>query len=459
MTSHNNIIKRTQLVSYGIMAIPIAFAGMPIYIHAPDFYASEYGLSLASMGVVLMALRMFDAIQDPFIGKISDKFIHKASHIICFAGLLLVISFYGLFSPTLIPDDYLLAWFAIMVLLSSTAFSILSINLNTMGGLWKSTQNQKTQITSYREAFGLIGLLLAIVIPAILSQNMSKLQTFNYLAIILAILMLISILFFMKWYFRNSKQDGFLFSSELSEGKNNKFWYKLKNLPKATRNLYYIYFLSVLASSIPALLVLFFIRDLLQAEEYTGLFLLLYFVSGAVFMPLWQYISKRRSKYYAWLTAMIIATASFIWAFTLSAGDLWQYAVICVLSGIAFGADLALPPAILAEHIEINSNQHSSATQFSVLTFLSKFSLAIASILILPLLDMVGFKPDSDNSEQSLAVLSGLYTIMPCLIKLCAILLLWRQLKYFLQFSNNDGSFYEKDYNNNNSRGRSDFYA
>ena len=70
-----------SLFHYGLIALPVAFAGFPIYLLAPDFYATQFGLSLTSLATVLLVLRFIDGIQDPFIGAFSDKFHQcKALH-------------------------------------------------------------------------------------------------------------------------------------------------------------------------------------------------------------------------------------------------------------------------------------------------------------------------------------------------------------------------------------------
>jgi Na+/melibiose symporter-like transporter len=187
-----------------------------------------------------------------------------------------------------------------------------------------------------------------------------------------------------------------------------------------------VYSLSVLASSIPAVLVIFFIRDRLNAESYTGIFLLLYFLSGALAMPLWKKLSTAYGKHRAWLLSTLLAVAGFVWAFFLESGDIWQYAVICVASGMALGGDLALPPAILADQLHEHASDSSAATQFSILALLAKAGLAIGSAITLPLLDVAGFVPATSNDASALDRLSMVYALIPCLIKLAAAYFLYR---------------------------------
>ena len=100
------------------------------------------------------------------------------------------------------------------------------------------------------------------------------------------------------------------------------------------------------AASIPATLVLFFVDDVLGRSDLQGFFLALYFVCGALGMPLWVRLSALAGKKRAWLLAMVASVLGFFWAFSLGSGDLIAFAAVCALSGLALGADLALPPSI-----------------------------------------------------------------------------------------------------------------
>ena len=64
----NASVTKIALVQYACLAIPLAVAGLPIYLHAPDFYARELLLSLTAIGASLLVLRILDAVQNPLIG-------------------------------------------------------------------------------------------------------------------------------------------------------------------------------------------------------------------------------------------------------------------------------------------------------------------------------------------------------------------------------------------------------
>ena len=405
-------LKVKHVFFYGFFAMPLSFAGMPIYIYAPDFYTKHFGVSLSTLGFLLLFLRFFDAIQDPFIGKLVDRFRSYSLLIMVFSGLMLSISFYGLFNPSnfLTPT----ASFGLNVVLSTTAFSLASICLNSIGGIWGSSKSDKSLVTSIRESFGVLGLLVSVVLPAVLMQNFTEKQSFFYISILLFILVLLASLNFYLW----NKNNHSILETKLEEERSK---FSFLKIHKSIKNFYTVYALSMLGSSIPAVLVLFFIKDVLGADKYTGLFLLLYFLAGILGSVLWHKVSKKYNFYFAWSSSMILAVISFIWAIFLSKGDIVEYSLICIFSGIAFGADLVIPPAILGYYTKKFSIEDVSATYFAILAFLAKSSLAVGSFLALPSLEKLGYIPSSNNSDTALIYLSIFYAGIPCIIKLFAL--------------------------------------
>ena len=55
----------SALLAYGSPALPLAALTLPTYILLPKFYASEVGLGLASVGLILLLARIWDVISDP----------------------------------------------------------------------------------------------------------------------------------------------------------------------------------------------------------------------------------------------------------------------------------------------------------------------------------------------------------------------------------------------------------
>ena len=110
-----------------------------------------------------------------------------------------------------------------------------------------------------------------------------------------------------------------------------------------------VFVLSGIAGAIPGTLILFFVEDIIRRPDLAGVFLAFYFVFGALGMPVWIAASRRIGKRRTWIGGMFLAVLAFVWAYFLGAGDVVPFAVVCALSGIAYGAELAIPPSMLAD--------------------------------------------------------------------------------------------------------------
>ena len=96
---------------------------------------------------------------------------------------------------------------------------------------------------------------------------------------------------------------------------------------------------------------------------------------------------------------MALAIGTFVWAYAVGPGDFAAFAVICALSGMALGADLALPPALLARVIERSG--HTGAHEgayFGLWNFANKMNLALAAGLALPVLEALGYAPGARDA-------------------------------------------------------------
>jgi glycoside/pentoside/hexuronide:cation symporter, GPH family len=185
-----------------------------------------------------------------------------------------------------------------------------------------------------------------------------------------------------------------------------------------------VYALNFFALSIPIVLVIFFVRDYLQAQSFLGLFLALYFIAAISGMALCRILAKRYSPLLLWRLSMLLACMSFIWVLFLQPGQITIFAIICVASGLCFAADLLFPASILTTLLHHNCAQHNSGISFSLYSFIAKACLALASLCTLWLLGKAGFVPSGSNNNTALLVLRILYALVPCSIKLVTALLL-----------------------------------
>ena len=113
------------------------------------------------------------------------------------------------------------------------------------------------------------------------------------------------------------------------------------------------HFINGLANGLPPALFVFFVNSVLKKPEFTGILLLLYFVGAMVGVPFWIFLSSKFDKHKVWCIAMIYACIIFTFVLFLGEEDLTPFIIICIMSGLALSADLAIPSSIQADIIDL----------------------------------------------------------------------------------------------------------
>jgi glycoside/pentoside/hexuronide:cation symporter, GPH family len=397
-----------QGLPYGALGLPLAFVALPLYVVLPNHYAAEFGVPLATLGALLLGARLLDAVADPVIGRLADRwFTRSMTQVLlaaCIAAVVLALGFRGLFFPAVRDPQALLVWCAALLAVTYLSYSVLSVLHQAWGARLGGDEGQRARIVSWREGLALLGVLVASVLPATAGLSVTSL--------VFALLLAAGVLLLMRAPRPTS-------TAAPVEG----IWVPLAT--PAFRRLLGVYLLNGVASAVPATLVLFFIRDRLQAQAHEPLFLASYFAAGALSMPLWVRLVARLGLSRAWLAGMGLAIATFAWATLLDAGDVVAYTAVCIASGIALGADLTLPGALLAGVIQRagHAGQREGA-YFGWWNFATKLNLALAAGLALPLLAAFGYAPGGRDAA-ALHALTLAYCLLPCVLKLGAAGLLW----------------------------------
>lgn len=416
---NNKTIKSKEIFLYGILGVPLAFLGFPLYIYLPTFYVEYIGLEIGLVGFVLLIARLIDMILDPYIGKLTDRY--NNFNIILISTFFVLISLFFLIKPIF----YNSIWLFCFSLLTYISYSFVMIPYLTLNSKLSNCSINNTKLAFSREIFIIIGVLLALLFPYIfLVANDSKKSLELLLYIILVVFPIFSIIFFKK--LRNNQ----LIKKEKND---NKFFESIKLFFKSFpqhKKLFFAFFLNNLANALPATLFLFFVKYILILEDKTGLFLIIYFLSAIITFPLWIKLSLRISKKTTWIVSMVISSSAFVFVPFLENYDLIYFIVICILTGMCLGADMALPSSIQSDVTQMSEKMSNdiSGILFGFWAMITKFSLALAVAISFITLEFTSFS-NSNVNENSLIAIIVMYSILPIIFKSLSIILL---LKYKL---------------------------
>ena len=404
--------RSASLWQWAVFGGVLSAAGLPIYLHAPKFYVDTYGISLATLGGTLAALRLIDVVQDPLLGWLAGVTRRFTGVMVLGAAALMAVSMLGLFAVT--PPIAPIGWFALTLTTLFTAFSYLTIVFYAAGVARAASLDGSghLRLAGWRETGGLVGVCVAAVAPTVLTNLMPN--PFTGFAIGFAVFAALAVFLMRREWAVSAKLPP-------APGMAG-FGTALRDAP--ARNLLLVALFNGAPVAVTSTLFLYFVESRLAAPGYEGPFLLLFFLSAAVSSFAWAKLAQTYGAKRVLLVAMALSILAFAFAGTLGARDLVGFAVICIATGATLGADTTLLPAIFARRLSEMDAKGGEAVAFGLWSFVSKLSLAVAAGTLLPILDASGFRSGQGNPDSALQTLTVLYALIPCALKLVAMAVL-----------------------------------
>ncbi len=411
----------SRVLAYAAPGFALAIPLVPVFTFLPTLYARDMGLGLARTGTVLFVARAVDFLIDPLIGlgsdRIETRFGRRKPWIVVgaiAAGAALVF----LFAPQAgASASYLFLWLAILYL----GFTAVQVPYTAWGAELVSDYHERTRITGMREGLTLAGIVATGALPVVATLLGFSDRRGMIAIALLAILCGGPAIAWLVWRVPEgrARQD--------EPGRGVDLRAMIANLPFL--RLFCAWFVNGLATGVPAVLFPLYLQHGLAAGQMArGVMIFAYFAAGACAIPLWLAASRRFGKHRVWCGAMLMAMAAFVWVPLLRPGDETAFFVICLVTGAALGADLALPPAMQADVIDLDTLRTGAARAgfyFAVWGMGTKLALGAAAGGAFFALDLAGFDPNGTNGAHALLALAATYALAPVALKSIAVALVW----------------------------------
>jgi len=404
------------LLAYGLPGLVTAIPIIPVYTLVPTFYAETLGLGLALTGALLFLGRVLDLVSDPLVGRFADAGGGRRSkRLILIGALIAAPALLLLLAP---PAGAGGLWLFATSTTLYLGWTLVQIPYLAWGAQISARYHERTRVTVARETASLVGILLSGALPAALGLTAlgegQRLAALGWIALALGVPAFVLLLRRVP-----APRCGRPAASSWRGLARNRLFLRLMSA----------WFLNGLANGIPAVLFPLYCAYVLSVDDETrNLLLALYFVSAVVGIPFWLRLSRRVSKHRAWCLAMAVTCPAFAVAAMLGPGQVAAFALVCVLTGLCLGADLALPPAIQADVADwdrLRFKRNRTAGLFSLWNMAAKLALAAAAGLAFPLLELFGFA-QSEKPQIALTALAVIYALVPCVLKSTAVAMMWR---------------------------------
>ncbi len=418
-------MKRSTLFFYGLTDLPVSMSLFPVLVFIPKFYTSEMGVPLVLAANVILAVRIFDLSNDPFMGWISDR-THtrwgRRRPWIVAATPILMLAIYQLFLP---PAGAGTVHLAVWMLVLSIGTTMMMIPYYSWAAELSTDYNERSRITGWRSMMGVVGSLIAQLLPAgallIFGLGGSK----TVLAVVgVAMLVIMPICVFLT-VTQVSETRNYVRSVVPFRQGLRLMW---QNGP--FKRLVVSFMVSSTALSITTPLYLFFIAFVLHAESQAIFMLMFFYLANFAAVPFWVWLSTKIGKHRAYVASFALIGAAHPFYMLLGDGDFWWMLPITLVTGISAGGFAALPNSMKADVIDLDtlkSGENRAAMFFSVWSFTQKFSGSMGGWLALTGLALVGFNaaPTATNGPEELFGLRALFAVIPSLFYFSAAALMW----------------------------------
>ncbi len=416
-----NLPRKIKLF-YGTGDFGFALTDTVIGVLFAIFLTDVVGLAPALAAAAIFVGRTWDYINDPIIGYISDRTRSRWGRRRPFLLIGFIPFALGFAMMWIIPPIHsqigLAVYYGAAFFIYDTFATLVYMPYYALTPELTEDYDERTNLTSYRMLFSLIGQLVAFVVPlaiigSMIPQNALKV-TWTGLGLGLASAMPLVIVFLgtKERTEHLAQEQPTIKESVKSAFSNRPFFFAVG-----------VFLFTNTAFSIIQSILLYFLKYHMHLEAQSDLILGTVYIAALLSLPFWIWASKHWDKRIAYVIGMVFFSVVIITM--ISASPSWNVAIIyflAALAGIGVGAMDVLPWAIIPDSIEydeLKTGKRHEGTFYSLVTLIGKIDGSIAVPLMLLVLGWSGFQPNAAVQPASAILAIRLMTGLAPAIFLC----------------------------------------
>ncbi|NEP60857.1 MAG: MFS transporter [Symploca sp. SIO2G7] len=413
--------------TYGIgelgTAIPI---GLAIF-YLLFFLTEVVGLSPKLAGTVLLIGRVWDAVNDPVIGWLSDRtrsrWGRRYPWLVLGALPLGFFTFMLWLVPPLESQTSLFIYYVLMAAGGYTAFSVIILPMVAIATELTPDYDERTGIMSVRSAANIIGsvvgLLLAQIIFALVENTRRQYVILGGVSgSVIVVAIFVCVIGTYGQYRSVMRQQPELSPHPMGRQLRKVF----QN--RAFRWVMGLYLCSWVGVQVTAAMLPFLVTDWMQLNEqhFTQMAIAVQ-GSSVVLLPFWLWVTKRTSKQGVYFAGAPLALTGVCFLGLVQPGQIGLMYVSGLVTGAGLSTFYLVPFAMLPDVIddeELRTGERQEGIFISLMVFLQKVGVAIAIFLsgwLLDWADHIG--PDTRllvirliaSALPSLLIFGGLYCV------------------------------------------------
>lgn len=381
-------------VAYGAGDGGINLAYTAIGFYLLWFMVNVGGLSPGTAGLAFLLARIWDALIDYGVGRISDatrsRWGRRRPYLL-FGAIPVAVCFAVLWQVPDAPESLKFAYYTLVLMAFNTAFAFVVIPYGALMAEMTQDYQERTKLAGIRMGFAFAGTLLGAAGVSLLVDvwfaSWGKVQAFQGMGVILGVLA--AVLIFVaalgsreKVRSRPFVQDG--------------FWTTLLSLFRLRefRLALGMFLLNMVGFDIIMSVFLFYVGDVMGVAGDTTVFMAIPLVVAMLVGSLWVYLGNRYGKTRTYGFAVAYFVPSLLLFFFLPSGNLTGLVVVCILIGIGVSATQILPFSVMPDVIEMDEYKNGVRREgafFGLTIFSQTLTSALAVAATGALLELGGY--------------------------------------------------------------------
>ena len=380
------------------------------------FLTDVVGITPRIVAAAIFVGRTWDYINDPIIGHISDRTRTRWGRrrpYLLFGALPFAIAFTMMWWRPPVQNEIVLAiYYAALYVVFDAAATFVYMPYMALTPELTQDYDERTALSTTRMFFSILGSLVAFTVPLMIVDGFHPDHTGRVLlmGLFFAIVSAVPpILVFFGTHERSEymqQEQPSLRQSLLTVKGNRPFYFGLG-----------IFLFTWVSFSILETIMLFFVKYVVQREAEGDLIMATIFVVAILFLPFWEWVSRRLNKRQAYTIGISFwAVVQLFLVLLNSSTGLGWILFMCALAGIGVGAAHVLPWSIMPDAIEWGewkTGERHEGVFYSLIMLAQKIASSIAVPLVLLVLDYTGYIPNSvlqpASAVNGIRILTGVF--------------------------------------------------
>lgn len=404
---------RTKLF-YGIGDLGNALVNSAIQFFLMKFYTDAALILPALAGNALLIGKIWDAVNDPLFGWITDKTksrFGKRRVFMIFGAIPLGISIALLW---FVPKADLIStfiWIAATFILFDTLWTLTNVPYYSLTSELTDDYDERSSLTTYRMVMAVPAYLIGVALTPVI-VGLFALQRTGYAFIGILYGIIAAVVLLVSAAGLRERKDLVTAKPETSPLKS--LLIAIKNKPFV--KLCGIYFIINISFAFIKILMAYYIEYQLLMKAETSLVMGLMLVCVTLSLPFWQWVSRKIDKGPAYGLGMLVGGAAVVLTFFLPHHSTMLIYLIAVLAGFGFSAQWIFPWAMVADvadYDRLETGQQRSGVYYGVWGLATKISEALALAAVGWILTGFGYVPNVEQTPHALLGIRLFFGLIP----------------------------------------------